>query len=237
MKKITVDEKFTQPPPRYNPSSLLRAMEDSEIGTKATRADIIDTLFRRGYVKDQRMVATPLAFRITEILTKYCPKVVDVTFTRELESRMEAIEGGEETREKVVEETVSYLKPVIEDLKAKEDQIGSELTSIITEMWQSSITLAVPCPKCASALKVVRNPHTKKRFIGCAGKWEKKCTFSLPVPQFGTLTLLDKRCPDCGFQIVQVRAKSRRPLVSCPNCYVNKQKTRQEVPIKPTART
>jgi len=237
VKKITVEEKYTQPPARYNPSSLLKAMEEAEIGTKATRADIIETLFRRGYVKDQRMTATPLAFRVTEILTKYCPKVIDVTFTRELENRMEAIESGNQTRENVVQETVDYLKPVIEGLKAKEEEIGKELTSVLTETWQSSITLSVPCPKCASALKVVRNPKTRKRFIGCSGKWEKKCTFALPVPQFGTLTLLEKRCPECGFQMIQVRSKGRRPLLSCPSCYVNKpttQKGSHEIAAKPT---
>jgi len=233
VKKILVEEKFDQPPARYNPSSLLRVMEEAEIGTKATRADIIDTLFRRGYVKEQRMVATPLAFRVTEILAKYCPKVLDVTFTRELETKMEAIERGSQTRESVVQETVEYLKPIFADLKGKEEQIGNELTTIISGMWQSSITLSVPCPKCGSALRVVRNPKTRKRFIGCSGRWEKKCQFGLPVPQFGTLTLLEKRCPHCGFQIIQVRSKGRRPLISCPNCYVNR--TRGERPLQEVA--
>jgi DNA topoisomerase-1 len=236
VKAITLEQKYTQPPPRYNPSSLLKAMEEAEIGTKATRGDIIDTLYRRGYVKDQRMIPTELAYRVTEILTRYCPKVVDVTFTRELESMMEQIEVGKQTREHVVLETVNYLKPVVEGLKAKEEQIGKELTSTISEVWLASITLSVPCPKCGSKLKVVRNPKTKKRFIGCSGRWEKKCTFALPLPQFGALTLLEKRCPDCGFQMVQVRSKSRRPLISCPNCFVNrskKVKEAAEIPAKP----
>ena len=235
IKKITLEEKFTQPPPRFNPSSLLKAMEDAEIGTKATRADIIETLYRRGYVREPRMVATQLAFRVTEILTKYCPKVVDVTFTRELESMMEEIELGKQTREHVVLETVNYLKPIVEDLKTKEDEIGKELTSIISKMWQASITLSVPCPKCGSKLRVVRNPRTRKRFIGCSGKWEKKCDFALPLPQFGALSLLEKRCPECGFQMVQVRSKGRRPMISCSNCFVNKSKAQKatEVTVKP----
>jgi DNA topoisomerase-1 len=226
--KITLQEKYTHPPPRYNPSSLLKEMEDTQIGTKATRADIIDTLYKRGYVKEQRMIATPLAFRVIEILTKYCPKVIDVTFTRELETKMEQIELGKQSREHIVLETVDYLKPIVEDLKTKEDEIGKELTTIISDMFLASITLFVPCPKCGSALKVVRNPRTKKRFIGCSGKWKTNCAFSLPLPQFGALTLLDKRCAECGFQIVQVRSKGRRPLISCPNCYVNKQRAAKE---------
>jgi DNA topoisomerase-1 len=235
IKRIALEEKYTQAAPRYNPSSLLKAMEDAEIGTKATRADIIETLSRRGYVKEQRMVATQLAFRVTEILTKYCPKVIDVRFTRELESMMEQIELGKQTREHVVLETIDYLKPIVEDLKSKENEIGKELTSIISEMWQASITLSVPCPKCGSKLKVIRNPKTKKRFIGCSGKWEKKCTFALPLPQFGALTLLEKRCPECGFQMVQVRSKGRRPMMSCSNCFVNKPRAHKatEVTVKP----
>ena len=92
----------------------MRSMEDEEIGTKATRADIIETLYERGYVKDahRSMVATPLAFCVSEILTKYCPKVMNVKFTRELESMMEQIELGKETKEQVVLATVEYLKPI-----------------------------------------------------------------------------------------------------------------------------
>jgi DNA topoisomerase-1 len=222
--KITLQTKHTQPPPRYNPSSLLKRMEDAEIGTKATRAEIIETLYKRGYIKSERIVATPLAFRVTEILTKYCPKIIDVNFTRELETKMEQIELGKQSRENVVLEAIEYLKPVIEDLKAKEAEIGREFTTILTDIFQASVTLLAPCPKCGSVLKVVRNPRTKKRFIGCAGKWKTNCTFSLPLPQFGSLKLLDKRCVECGFQLVHVRARGRTPLISCPLCYATKQR-------------
>lgn len=224
---IALEEKYTQPPPRYNPGSLLRAMEEAEIGTKATRADIIETLYKRGYVKEQRMVATPLAFRVTEIVTRYCPKVLDVTFTRELEAKMEQIEFGRQTREQVVLETVDYLKPLVEHLKTKEEEVGKELTTIISEMWVASITLSIPCPHCSSKLRVVKNPKTKKRFIGCSGKWKANCTFGLPLPQFGVLTLLERHCPHCGFQLIQVRSKGRPALVSCPKCYVDRLKAQK----------
>jgi DNA topoisomerase-1 len=191
------------------------------IGTKATRADIIETLYKRGYVRDQRIEPTPLAFKVIEILTDYCPKVIDVTFTRELETKMEQIELGEQSREQVVLETVDYLKPVIEDLKTKEKQVGSELTTILDDIRQSAVTLFVRCPQCGSKLRVVRNPKTKKRFIGCAGKWTKKCNFGLPLPQFGSLKLLERRCPECGFQLIQVKApKWRHARISCAKCYV-----------------
>jgi DNA topoisomerase-1 len=220
--EIKSEQKFTQPPPRYNPSSLLRKMEESEIGTKATRADIIETLYRRRYVTGQRMSATPLAFGIIEILTRYCPKVVDVTFTRELEAKMEQIELESETRARVVLEAVDYLKPIIEDLKSREREIGEELATIIAEIREESTTLFVPCPQCGSKLKILKNPRTRKRFIGCSGKWRSDCKFSLPLPQLGTLSLLRKLCPKCGFQLIQVRSRGRHPLVSCCRCYVTK---------------
>ncbi len=237
VQKIALEEKYTQPSPRYNPSSLLKTMEDAEIGTKATRADIIETLLRRGYVKDQRMAPTQLAFRVTEILTKFCPRVIDVTFTRELESMMAQIEQGKQTREHVVLETINYLKPIIEDLKTNEEEIGKELTHIIRETWQASTTLTVPCPRCGSKLRVVKNSKTKKRFIGCSGKWEKKCGFSLPLPQLGTLNLLGKGCPECGFQMVQVRSKGRRPMISCSNCFVNKSNSQEPGKVALRARS
>jgi len=233
--EIKLEDKYAQPPPRYNPSSLLKEMEESGIGTKATRAEIIETLYRRGYLKDQRMIATPLAFHVTEILTKYCPRVVEVTFTRDLETKMEQIERGKERREQVVLDTVDYLKPILEELKGREEDVGNELTSTIRGMWLGSITLFVPCPQCGSTLKIIKNPRTKKRFIGCSGKWKTNCTFSLPVPQLGALTLLEKRCPECGFQLIQVKSRGKRPLVSCSRCYVNKpsiQKPIQYAPLR-----
>ena len=227
--EIKSEQKFTQPPTHYNPSSLLRKMEDSAIGTKATRAEIIDTLYKRGYVTGQQMSSTPLASRIIEILVSHCPKVVDVTFTRELESKIEQIEGGSETREHVVSETFEYLKPIVEGLKSKEREIGKELTAILSEMREASTTLITPCPRCGSRLKIAKNPHTRKRFIGCSGKWKNNCNYTLPLPQLGSLSLLAKFCPDCGFQLIQVKSRMRRTLISCSRCYAEKAKLPRSV--------
>lgn len=227
IREICIEQKFTQPPLRFNPSSLLRSMEDAEIGTKATRAEIIDTLHQRTYVKEegQSMAATPLAFRVSDILTKYCPKVMDVSFTHELEAMMEEIEQGRNSRERVVHATIQYLKPVIENLKSKETEIGTELTTTIREMWMDKITLSVLCPKCGQTLIRIAGKNGK-RFIG--HKVIADCTFSLPLPpiHMAELDLLRKLCPDCGFQMVQVKWKGRgsRPIISCPNCYASKTK-------------
>ena len=53
MRRVNVEDKFTCPPPRFNPCSLLKKMEQLQIGTKATRANIIQTLYNRKYIKDE----------------------------------------------------------------------------------------------------------------------------------------------------------------------------------------
>jgi len=224
-KRVLAEKKFTQPPPRYNPGSLLRSMEEENIGTKATRAEILDTLHRRGYIKGERIVATSLAFKITELLLKYCPRVIDVAFTRELEGMMERIESGQETREHVIFEAVEHLKPIIEELKANENEIGKELTKTIKEMKMAEITLRTPCPQCGSKLRVIRSRRSGKRFIGCSGMWRNSCRFGLPLPQFGVLTLLEKDCRECSFQLIQVKTKGKRPLISCPKCFQAKRQS------------
>src|SRR5256884_1252345 len=98
IKKIDAVEKFTEPPSRYNPSSLLHKMEDENLGTKATRAEIIEILYRRGYIKDIRIQATPVAAKIISILDSYCPMITDSGFTSQVESQMEEIRSGSATR-------------------------------------------------------------------------------------------------------------------------------------------
>jgi len=224
-RRVSAEKEFTQPPPRYNPSSLLRLMEEENIGTKATRAEILDTLYRRAYIKGERIVATSLAFKIIELLLKYCPKVINVAFTRELEAMMERIESGQETREHVIFEAVEHLRPVIEDLKANETEIGKELTKTIKEMKMAGITLRTLCPQCGSKLHVLRSRRSGKRFIGCSGMWKNNCRFGLPLPQFGALTLLEKNCRECSFQLIQVKAKGKRPMISCPKCFQAKRQS------------
>jgi DNA topoisomerase I len=215
-------EKFSQPPPRYNPNSLLREMETNEIGTKATRAEIIETLVRRAYIRGDKIEATPLGIHIVDVLEKFCPRVLDVAFTRELEEMMESIELGKEEKQHVVNEAINHLRPIMEELKAHEQEVGQQLSHTIKQARTAELTLSVACPRCGRGLHVVKSPKSGKRFIGCLGKWEGGCDFTLPLPQLGTLTLLDNKCSKCGFQLVKVVSKGRRPLVTCPMCYVKK---------------
>ena len=228
IEEIHFEEKYTQPPPRYNPGSLLRSLEEVQLGTKATRADIIQTLYDRGYIKDihRTIVATPLAFRVHDILVEYCPKITEIKFTRELESKIEQIELGKETRCRVVRSTVDCLKPILADLKEKEQEIGSELSSIFGMMWLEKVTLTVPCPKCGKALIWITGSNGK-RFIGHRVRAE--CSFSLPLPptRMAKVDFLERLCPACGFQLMHVRWTTGRPITSCPNCYASRPRNKE----------
>jgi DNA topoisomerase-1 len=197
-------------------------MEANGIGTKATRAEIIETLGRRAYITGQRIEVTPLGDSVIDVLEKYCPRVLDVAFTRELEHMMADIEFGKEEKQRVVSEAVDHLKPVMNELIAHEKEVGEQLVRTIRQSRTWQMTLSVSCPKCGGTLQVVKSRKTGKRFIGCLRKWEGKCSFTLPLLQLGKLTLLDRRCTKCGFQLVKVASGRRRPLIACPMCYVNK---------------
>jgi DNA topoisomerase-1 len=221
--KIQAAQKFTEPPPRYNPSSLLQKMEDENIGTKATRAEIIEILYRRDYINNIRIEATPLALKIINLLNQYCPMIIDPEFTAKLETSMENIQALQTTRIHVLAEALNHLRPVMLDLIAREDEIGTQLAEVVTLQRIASLTFDYPCPQCSSKLKIIRSRTSGKRFIGCTG-YENGCRFTLPLPQFGNLSITLMHCKTCGFQLVQARSKGRKPMTSCARCYSNKAK-------------
>ena len=69
--EIKFEEKQTQPPNRYSSASLVSILEKKNLGTKATRSMIVETLFDRGYVEYKSIQATPLGIRLIETLEKY----------------------------------------------------------------------------------------------------------------------------------------------------------------------
>ena len=167
-KDVAASMHFTEPPPRYNPASLLRAMEKHNIGTKATRADITGTLYERGYVRGEHMVATDIGFTVIEVLNRYCPSIISVEFTRQLEEKMEQIESNLEKRGNVLTEATRGLKLALDQLNSREKEIGRLLSEAISA--EAAKRRAVgPCPECGTGkLIILRSRKTGKRFIGCS---------------------------------------------------------------------
>ncbi|MEM3627042.1 MAG: DNA topoisomerase I [Candidatus Bathyarchaeia archaeon] len=229
IRKVILEDKFTRPPPRYNPGSLLKKMEEMEIGTKATRAEIIQTLYDRKYVRDERMVITDLGFEVLEVLKKHCPPVVSIKLTRELEEKMNRIQTNNETRENVLMDAIEILKPVIEGLKDKEEAIGEQLSNAVKKARLEERTIGT-CPICNSGkLMTLYSRRTGKRFIGCTNYFKGLCKASFPLPQKGTVRPLGKSCRGCGWPILQVRIKGSRPWTLCfnPECPLKEERRKK----------
>jgi DNA topoisomerase-1 len=110
-------------------------MEKEDIGTKATRATTIQTLFDRKYLYGtDSLVVSELGFEVSEILSKYCPTIVSPELTRKLEEKMNEIEQGKETKEAVLQNAVENLKPILLELKEKESVIGVQLSQALKKL-------------------------------------------------------------------------------------------------------
>jgi len=225
--EIIREDRFTSPLPRYNPASLLKKMEQDEIGTKATRADIIETLYKRGYIAEERIVVTDLGFDVVDVLGKYCPEIISVSFTRDLERRMEEIQNGNEKMENVIDRAVNQLRPILEELKRREEEIGQALSEAMKKARMQE-RIVGSCPVCESGkLMILCSRRTGKRFLGCTNFFNGVCKTSFPLPQNGTLKPSHRNCRGCGWSTIQVKIKGKRPWILCfnPKCPLKEGKT------------
>lgn len=219
--------KETKPPPRYNPASAVKMMEKLGIGTKATRAQIVDILYERGYIEGKQMAVTTLGKKTVEALLKNCPQIASVTLTRHFEKEMDKIYEGKKEREEVVKEAQKELSGIFKEFKQKEEEIGKTIYEGLKEMMEKENVVGV-CAKCGSKLRIIRSKKTKKRFVGCSGYPE--CNNSYPLPQKGKVTPLGEVC-ECGSPVVKISGRkyclnpackthaAREEIVGkCPKC-------------------
>jgi len=214
---VKIRERFSQPPSRYNPSSLLKLMEDQNIGTKATRSQIIQTLYDRGYIDGDRIKVSILGIEVIQTLDKYCPEILSVEMTRQLEEKMALIEENKLHRKSLLIEVVRKLKPILSDLKDKELEIGKELNAAIRRSLLQRRILGL-CPVCKDEnILLLRSRKTGKQFAACPNKLKGSCTFSAPLPQNSTILPTGKLCSVCGYPMVLVKRPGRRPWNLCIN--------------------
>lgn len=226
---VVRENKFTCPPSRYNPSSILKKMEALGIGTKATRADIIQTLYNRGYVREQRILVTELGFNVIDVLEKYAPIVASSKLTKEIEDKMEQIRTSKLKRETVLAEVVEQLKPQLVKFKENEEVIGEVLTKAINKAQKQERAIG-RCPTCGTGnLTIIYSRTTKKRFIGCSNYFKGLCKTSFPLPQRGTIKQTKSKCRACGWPQVLVWLRGRKPWNLCfnPNCSLKHTKSRK----------
>ena len=216
--KIYSEKKETQPPKRYNQASLVKEMESLGIGTKATRAIIVDALYQRNYVQDQPIKATELGKKLIKTLEKYSPEIIDVKLTKHFEEEMDRILSKKLKKEKVIKEAEKVLKNILKDFKKNEIKIGKELTSASFEAQAKANEMGL-CNKCKKGtLRVIYSKKTKKRYCACDGY--PKCKNIFNLPQQGLLKQHKDLCKHDNFPQITVIRKGKRPWVLClnPDC-------------------
>ncbi len=214
--RVDVEEKRTAPPRRYNPSSLLRLLEKKGLGTKATRAGIVDSVRSRGYTLNDRFEVSTLGYALFETLQKYVPTLLSPDFTRELQGEMDKILQGETDRETILAHAKESLLELLNSFKEQEDMIGRDLVNGLQRYWNESEEVGT-CPTCKDGkMMIIRSPKTGKRFIGCSNYRQGTCDQTFPLPQKGRIVPLGKECPHCSHHMIKV-GSGRRAFETCIN--------------------
>ena len=201
VQELTGNQHFTQPPPRYNEASLIKALEENGIGRPSTYAPTISTILDRHYVEveQKQLHPTLLGDTITVLLEEHFNHIVDVKFTAKMESDLDKIEEGKEQWVDVLKDFYSdfdkTLKKAEQDLEGKRVKVPDEPTDIV-------------CEECGKPMVIKIGPYGK--FLGCSGFPECKHTKRI-VNETGGF------CPKCGGKMLAKKSKKGKPFFGCEN--------------------
>ncbi len=212
IKKI---DKETQPPHRYNQSSIIKELEKRNLGTKATRADILDRLFQRGYLEGVQITVSKLGMETITILEKYAPTILDEELTVNFEEDLEKIREGTEKEEKVLQEAQKILVPLLADFKKKEQQIGADIMKSVQETRDVQNYIG-GCPTCGQG-KLMMRLGKFGRFIAC--NQYPQCTTTFKLPRGGMIKSTGKSCETCSYPLIDIIQKRGKQQVCInPSC-------------------
>jgi DNA topoisomerase-1 len=197
--RLIPEQHFTQPPPRYSEASLVQALEEDGIGRPSTYAPTISTIQQRGYVErvEKRLVPTEVGIQVNDLMMKYFPDIIDLTFTARMEQDLDMIASGEAEWTEVMYE---FYRPFAEDVKKAQAEMpvtksGPEPTGRI-------------CPVDGGEL-VIRYGRFGK-FVSCANF--PTCRYTEPW-----LEKIGVRCPKDGGEIVERKTRKGRTFYGCAN--------------------
>ncbi|GAB4258809.1 MAG: DNA topoisomerase I [Thermoleophilia bacterium] len=208
-----IERKETQPPSRYGQGALIELMEKHGLGTKATRHNIIQNLYDRGYIHGNPIEPTETGIKMAEALLEYAPRIASPEMTAQLEADMDAIAERDRTKDEVVQSSRRLLHEAYASLEENRERVAAKIFEGITDD-----RILGDCPTCGThKLRVIRSKTTKKRFVGCEGYPE--CGQTYPLPQRGDIIATGETCPECGTPRIKILG-GRRPWVLCldPDC-------------------
>ncbi|BBL45191.1 DNA topoisomerase I [Nanobdella aerobiophila] len=136
--KIDIRKSKTKPPTRYNQASLLKKMEELNLGTKSTRAEILNILFKRGYLYGRSIYITDLGREIIYIFDKYYPEILNIELTRKIEEKLNKLQDrpDESMKEGIINNIIEILSNLLSDFKSKEELIGKEIYEVIKKNYK-----------------------------------------------------------------------------------------------------
>ncbi|MFW6283658.1 MAG: DNA topoisomerase I, partial [Minisyncoccales bacterium] len=228
IKDIRFEEKETQPPKRYTPGSIVSELEKRNLGTKATRSSILETLYDRNYVREKSIEATELGMSLIKTLEKYSHIIIDENLTREFEKEMESIRQSKkspyEKQKKVIEKAKELIKKIFDDFEKHKEKIGKELLNAnIQQIEHQKIENRImTCPKCQKGHLIINySKKTKRQFVSCDAYPD--CTNTYSLPPNSLIKKTDNVCEECNFPKLMSLRKGKKPWIFCfnPECPTN----------------
>jgi DNA topoisomerase I len=216
VENVELHEKETQPPKRYTPSSIIKELEKQGLGTKATRADIIENLFNRGYVHEQSIQVSEIGLSTVDTLERYVPEILDAKLTREIEEEMEEIREKKTKPQEVLSHAQEHLTQLLNRFKEHEESIGKELLEADQETRDSQ-TVIGPCQWCGHGeLQIRRGKYGL--FVGCTNYPECENTYNLPKSALAKPA--GTECAQCLHPLVKIKQGRRgwRDVCVNPEC-------------------
>ena len=195
-KEITPKQHFTQPPPRYNEASLVKALEEHGIGRPSTYATIITVIQTRKYVekRDKALVPTLLGRTVCKQLVDQFANIMDYKFTAGMEEKLDEIAEKKAVWNVVLKEFYSPFMEVV--------------NSVMKTAQRVNIESDKKCPNCGKVM-LVKTSRFGTQFLGCSGYPECKTIISLnnsmeldDANKDGEPQTVDEKCDKCGGEMV-----------------------------------
>ncbi len=190
---------FTQPPARYTEATLVKAMEEKGVGRPSTYASTVSTILDREYVikQDKRLSPTPLGEVVTGLMRERFVDVIDVTFTANMEERLDRVETGDVYWKQVLRDFYQQFHQEMLDaeeaLKDTRIKVPDEVTDEICEICGRNM--------------VIKSGRFG-RFLACPGYPE--CTNTKPLAE-----RMPGRCPTCGSGMLKRKSQRGYAYYAC----------------------
>jgi len=214
LRELVPAQHFTQPPPRFSESTLIRELEEKGIGRPSTYASIVKTIRDRGYVRleERKFLPTELGILVNDLLEQSFPRILDVAFTAKMEEELDRIEDGERQMVPALSEFYRSFSEELERAREAMPELKDEL-----------ISTGIPCPECGGEM-VIRFGRAG-RFLACRNYPECRSTANFRETPEGKVEILPDEeagvaCDLCGRPMVIRHWKGSR-YIGCsgyPEC-------------------